>query len=217
MPRYDFAVRITRPYLEVQRIISRWSLECDKMVVYEHTGSVTEKVHIHLAIENSRVCREQLKNLAKECVTVPLKGQGDWSFKVWNLNQQYLIYCTKGKHDPSFNKGYDEEYLNSCKKMYVEPTINASKIERLYMSVFQDNQFLKECYKEQTEDLEHPPIFIRWVRKLCCEEARKMNGTRMLTQKVTNDALCLFKTYCWDNKIRIENMDDPMFKHVNLF
>lgn len=133
---YDFAVRITKPYEHMSRVISRWLLECDKMVVYQHEGERTGKVHIHLAIEGSRVCREQLRNIANDMLVHPLKGQGDWSFKEWDRGDKYIVYMTKGKHDPSFNKGFEEVYLSKCKGQYVKQTIKVSPLERIYVSVF---------------------------------------------------------------------------------
>lgn len=210
---YDFAVRITRSYEEVARVISRWALECDKMVVYQHEGERTGKVHIHLGIEGSRICREQLRNIANTILINPCKGQGDWSFKVWDKEERYIVYMSKGKHNPSYNKGYDEVYLSGLKSKYEHYILKMSPLERIYMSVFADPAALREIY-----EMNAPGIpYLKWVRKTCMSESLKLHKTRLHTPKVTSDALTLFKTYCYENNAKITDESDPMFKHTNLF
>lgn len=214
---YDFAVRITRPYDDFARVVARWALECDKMVVYQHTGSRTAKVHIHLAIEGSRICREQLRNIANTILTQPCKGQGDWSFKVWDKEERYIVYMTKGQHDPMYNKGYDDVYLSGLKSKYKPPSIKANPLERIYVSVFEDAQSLKEVYEMNLECGATNLSFIKWVRNSCLTQSLQHNNTRLITPKVRQDAITLFITYCKEHNVKITDEKDPMFKHSNLF
>jgi len=102
-------------------------MQCDKMVVYEHEGSVTEKVHIHILMINSAYPVDTLKKQVKTMGAAVFKGNGDWSFKTKDKkygpvsdSQDYVTYMTKGIHEPKYNKGYLSEYIDECKKQWVD-------------------------------------------------------------------------------------------------
>jgi len=125
MPPLNYAVRITLPYSDVSGTVHVWALKCDKLVVYQHVGSETEKVHVHLLLMSSSVSAERLKQLSG------LIGSGNefWSFKTKSkktgpltdkTSGQYITYMTKGKYDPMYVKGYDSKVLVALKEAWVQ-------------------------------------------------------------------------------------------------
>lgn len=118
-----YAVRITHSYAIAQRIVTLWSLRCDKVLVYEHIGGKTGKPHIHLALYNTSIDKKQLRNIAR-VTGIPVEGNEYMSFKKWNRDETYLSYMSKGKHDPSYNKGYTDEELQRIKAGWIEKTLD---------------------------------------------------------------------------------------------
>jgi len=138
MPSFNYAVRITRSYDYCQRMVAHWATRCDKILAYEHVGTTTEKIHIHLLIINSVLPVDTLKKQVKTLGASIFKGNGDWSFKTKDAkygpvtdSQDYVTYMTKGTHDPKYNKGYEPEYLAECKKNWVDNT-KTSKLRLEY-------------------------------------------------------------------------------------
>jgi len=116
---YDYFVRITHPYASLAPLISRWSLECEKLVAYEHVGTLTEKVHIHMVILGSRLQKKQLRNIGQQ--QADLKGNELCSFKECVSWEQPIVYMTKGMLEPSYNKGFASDKLIELKGRWVTP------------------------------------------------------------------------------------------------
>lgn len=138
MPSFHYAVRITRSYEYLQRMISHFATRCDKILAYEHCGSLTEKVHCHLLMVNCVLPADTLKKQVKTLGGAVLKGNGDWSFKTKDKkygpvtdSPEYVSYMSKGMHDAKYNKGYTPEYLSECKKNWVD-TSKTSKLRLEY-------------------------------------------------------------------------------------
>lgn len=129
----NYAVRVSAGYDSLARMVSRWSLECDKVAVYEHVGDETEKVHIHALLLGCRVTSQQLKNYAAELGHV-FKGNSAWSMKTTfkdyatkkkvdvspETAERNIVYMSKGKFDAKFFKGFTKEYLDECKVKWVD-------------------------------------------------------------------------------------------------
>lgn len=137
---HNFAVRVTLPFVDVSGVVRRWALAADKLLCYEHTGSVTEKVHVHLLLIGCGVTADRLKQYAKEC---GIEGTGNkfWSFKTKSkvagpltaeTARRYITYMSKGQYDPLYVKGYDDEFLAECKAEWQQPEEVVSKYERMY-------------------------------------------------------------------------------------
>jgi len=126
MPHY--AVRITHSYEHCKRVIGLWALRCQKMIVYEHEGEKTNKVHIHVALFNTSIDKKQLRNVAAS-TGLPCKGNENMAFtkKDWDLDPIYITYMTKGKHDPKYNKGYSDEEVSTFRNNWVEPAVYQKK------------------------------------------------------------------------------------------
>lgn len=125
MPALNYAVRITLPFSDVSGTARAWALKCDKLVVYQHVGSETEKEHVHMLLMSSSVSAERLKQLSG----LGGSGNGFWSFKTRSKKSgpltdktagQYITYMTKGQYDPKYVKGYDMKVLQALKEAWVE-------------------------------------------------------------------------------------------------
>ena len=116
---YDYFVRITHPYSSLASLISRWSLECEKLIAYEHVGTLTEKVHIHMVILGSRLQKKQLRNIGNQ--QADLKGNELCSFKECVSWEQPIVYMTKGMLEPSYNKGFALDKIAELKGKWVTP------------------------------------------------------------------------------------------------
>jgi len=131
---YDYFVRITHPYTSLAPLISRWSLECEKLIAYEHVGTLTEKVHIHMVILGSRLQKKQLRNIGNQFAD--LKGNENCSFKECVSWEQPIVYMTKGMLEPSYNKGFAIDKIAELKGKWVKPTNyeKKSQNEQFYMT-----------------------------------------------------------------------------------
>jgi len=131
---YDYFVRITHPYSSLAPLVSRWSLECEKLIAYEHVGTLTEKVHIHMVILGSRLQKKQLRNIGQQ--QADLKGNELCSFKECVSWEQPIVYMTKGMLEPSYNKGFAIDKIAELKGRWVTPKNyeKTSANEQYYMS-----------------------------------------------------------------------------------
>lgn len=118
MTTHSYAVRITYAYDVIKPLIECWAERCEKMAVYEHVGERTNKVHIHLVIENAEVGKEQLKNMAKG-TPITLKGNKVCSFKKYDGNERAYVYMTKGVLNPKFLKVWTDADADRWKKLWV--------------------------------------------------------------------------------------------------
>lgn len=135
---HDYFVRITHPYASLQAMVSLWSLRCEKLVVYEHTGGKTEKVHCHILILGSNTHKKQLRNIGSDFVC--LKGNELCSFKECVSWQTPVVYMTKGNLEPKFLKGFQSEDSDNWKSQWV-PRDQYEKVDplsKLYDDVFTD-------------------------------------------------------------------------------
>lgn len=130
----NYAIRVTRAYQDVEPAVVACALLADKVLAYEHVGTATEKVHIHLLLIGVRCDKKTLQKKMNERLKHKLIGNGDWSFKTKDKNYgdvedsvKYITYMTKGKHDAKYNKGYTDEELATAKALWVEPVRQKSK------------------------------------------------------------------------------------------
>ena len=116
---YDYFVRITHPYVSVASLLGTWALRCEKLLAYEHVGTKTEKVHIHILIMGSALQKKQLRNIGQQYAD--LKGNELCSFKECITWEQPVVYMTKGNLEPVYNKGFETKELAELKAKWVEP------------------------------------------------------------------------------------------------
>lgn len=105
-------------------VINDWSDKVGKILCYEHQGSETEKIHVHLLIMESPVKDERLKRIAR--ARIELSGNEDWSWKKCDMNKvkEYMTYMTKGVLRPVFVKNFSTAEVEEARSRWVEPKGN---------------------------------------------------------------------------------------------
>jgi len=209
----NYAVRITRAWSAIERAIHAIALRCDKVLAYEHVGSATEKVHVHLILIGVRCDVDTLKNDMKRNGLATLKGNGEWSFKTKDKkygdvedSPKYITYMTKGQHDPKYNKGYTQEELDQAKSNWVERS-NKSKAEIEYWAF---DALVPKDLPPEYEMVNGKPIHMPYrafkeVRRRAMAYA--MEKLHVMTPACKNMIQMLYKTYCYKHNIEM----DPQF------
>lgn len=201
---YAYFVRITHAYENLRSLVSLWSMRCEKIVVYEHVGTQTEKVHCHILILGSNTQKKQLRNIGSTCVN--LKGNEMCSFK--DADEDYeraCVYMTKGKLSPMFLKGFDSSDAELWKSKWVEPTIDPkiSSAEKLYNefeSVMEDTSDYAppvDCFGKDLDEFKFNYI------KRCARSFAFSRNKFLWSQKFINDYKLLCMTYCMRRDIPI--------------
>lgn len=144
MPNGVAFVRITRSYEFLQRIIGAWALKCDKIIVYEHCGEETEKIHVHVLMSGMVDTWDNFKKIAKRLLPFgeDLNGNNDWSFKKkYEYRPKDTIkYMSKGNLQPKYNKGYTQEEVDAARESWVEQQPARTKDQELYQKFVDSNE-----------------------------------------------------------------------------
>lgn len=203
---YDYFVRVTYPYDKIASMVSLWSCRAEKLVVYEHTGEKTEKVHCHILILGSNTHKKQLRNLGATCVS--LKGNELCSFKDCKSFERPLVYMTKGNLNPKYLKGFEHTDAEVWKAKWVpeEKYEKVPKDELLY------NEFWSDELWEKFQDLKVPDNEVDfekimyykfyWVLREAREYSFQKNGG-IWNMKSRNMYYMLALTCCMRNRISI--------------
>lgn len=139
----NFAIRIHAPSEQIKKSLGLWSSVCEKILAYEHDSQ--NRVHTHLLVLGCQRTSENLKDMCRS-VGLSLKGNGEWSFKngytdkaskkkvelTEHTMDRYVVYMSKGKYDPYYNKGFDPEYVNRMRAEWVAPDPNKSRDSVIY-------------------------------------------------------------------------------------
>lgn len=202
----NYAVRITRAWDIVERAVVALALRCDKVLAYEHVGSATEKVHVHLMLVGVRCDTDTLKNDCKRNGLGMLKGNADWTFKTKDKkygdvqdSPQYICYMTKGKYDPKYNKGYTQEELDIAKATWVVP----SKQKSLWSKWFAEFELMvpKDLPQHSVLGINSAESFPGWSKVRSMAIAFIFEKTGELRRKDRNDAVDMWLTYCYKHHI----------------
>lgn len=191
------AVRITLPFADLSGTVRAWALKADKLLCYEHVGEKTSKPHCHLLLLGVTCNKERLKQVAKES---GLAGGGNefWSFKTAKHEaERYIVYMSKGKFDALYNKGYETDYLQTCKEAWEQGEAEPSRDEKLCSE-------FEELVYQVVRDIEPKPYWYDgWVicrdaemlRSLARSWAFKRNKL-VWSGKTGSEAKLVFLTYC---------------------
>lgn len=147
---YDYFVRITHSYDKIASLVSLWACRSEKLVVYEHIGTETEKVHCHILILGSNTQKKQLRNIGATCV--PLKGNELCSFKECVSWETPVVYMSKGNLDPKYLKGFERSDADEWKAKWVAP----SEYEKVSSDVRIVEKFWTDHRLEQFNNLVRP-------------------------------------------------------------
>jgi len=210
----DYMVRITHSFQDASGVVALWAARADKMVVYEHIGEATEKIHVHLVIAGSSIDKKQLRNIAM-ATGLPLKGNEYCSFKKFDGNTIAMIYCTKGKFNPSFIKGYTPAEADKWKSLWREGMKKEPRIAQLYNQLFDDddNDDISFKYWERANPYDGGKVWrtqdrrFLWCKQMAHTHAFNSNG-RFWTLKTANEYKALVYTYCARHNIIIPDKDE---------
>jgi len=126
----DYMVRLTHSYETAKTVVGLWAMRCDKILAYEHLGTKTGKVHIHLSLLGTNVDKKQLRNIASGA-QLPVSGNEWCSFKIWDRKDEYITYMSKGKYEPKYFTVLTPQEIQSCKDAWINYR-HKSKDEVLY-------------------------------------------------------------------------------------
>lgn len=130
MPPANYVVRLRKPYESLQQSISAWSLECSKVVAYEHPED--GNVHCHLALLGYYGSKQHLKDVLNAHGQIFTPDQ--WVFsttfkapgnkKCIDFTEEtlpgYIVYMSKGKYEPKYLKGVTEAHCAEQKAKWVD-------------------------------------------------------------------------------------------------
>lgn len=205
MPHSSFFARISRPYSDLSGVIARWALRCDKVLVYEHIGSETEKVHIHAAIYGANCDKKTLKNDYKH---LRLNGNEDHSWKEWDGVDTAVTYMTKGELDPKYNKGYTQARLDELKAAWVQPK-EYEKKSKWQQLAEEFEGYAPLPFKYDWEAFANdphattPPSLDHYVDRVL-DSAKKFIRSKdkdAWTPNYPNRVKCCFYSFLWKNKV----------------
>jgi len=209
----SLAVRITAPFSDLSGIVRAWALKADKLVAYEHTGDATEKVHIHLLMLGVSCDKERLKQIAKEVRPVIGNGNGYWSFKTKikggidvspENSDRFITYMSKGFIDASYNKGFDESYLQRMKAEWT--TVAPAREQVLYFAFidylrYKKNNDYEDVFAKGSDLIDtHENVLLlkSWARSWAFAYHKSFWTVRTAT-----DAKMVFLTHCMRSNLTI--------------
>lgn len=205
MPPANYAVRLRKPYESLRQSISAWSLECSKVVAYEHPED--GNIHCHLALMGYYGSKQHLKDVlnahgqiftpAEWSFTTTFKAPG--SKKCIDITDEtlpgYIVYMSKGKYDPKYLKGVADALCEENKAKWVNYNKRSEVIVKSaarktyeefeeYMWLLQDNT--NTCIRDIKEIRR---LSFKWAIAKCqgcvTMEARKL--AKMLVDTFTLD------------------------------
>ena len=202
----DFFVRITYPYSHIKVLVVQWGLKCTKLVVYEHKGDKTEKIHCHLVVIGSSCDKKQLRNIGQKYCD--LKGNKNCAFSVLDSERKPLVYMTKGILDAKYLQGFSIEDSMRWKTEWIEPAKELEKVPwavSLYALTFPwDKERDTDEYDYGVftpEQDKHKEKFSRVLKHVNYEVLHWNN--HLFTQKACMEIQMLMKTYCYRWEITI--------------
>lgn len=128
-PPASYMLRISRTYEQLTAMVAHIAEQSTRLVIYEHEADdEVSRTHIHCGIIDYKMSKATLENRLKELVPDWEGGNPDYSCKKWDGKQKYIVYMTKGRISPSFNKGYSDEDLEEAKSLWVDVKLSDAVI-----------------------------------------------------------------------------------------
>lgn len=109
----SYKFRISFSYDEIKSNIDSFFKECSHLAIYQHDADEdVNRVHIH-GVCMGYPCKSVKTFRQKVSKTFDLSGNGD--FAVGDIGPSPFQYCSKGRYDPVYFRGWDKEYIDSKK------------------------------------------------------------------------------------------------------
>jgi len=138
-----YAIRISREYIDISGTINKMSELSEMSVWYEHPADEdVSRTHVHGLLMSSSINTDSVKNWIKKELNLKTFDRSDWVFSTTYTSKKikysitmesypkYITYMTKGIFQPKFNKGFDPEFLEQRRLLWVEPSMN-DKYEKI--------------------------------------------------------------------------------------
>lgn len=215
---YAHCLRVTMSSLSLERVCALWALESDKLLVYEHEADNSDKkIHCHILVEGARRVRKTFTNILQN-IYPDAKGNKWVAGKTFDGNYMYVSYMSKGKYNPSYNKGYTSEFIEEWKNKWVAPTdlVKISKDVADYNnymgeSLVQDafDIWKKDNPKWQEQFANIKSAKYKFLQKWCMGVA--MERHTVINLQCMNMYTMLINTYCY-----LHSIPNPLFeKKIN--
>jgi len=123
----DYFIRISYPYDTIQEWVTKVTQHSKALVCYQH--DVTDNIHIHLYATQVTVSTDSLKGWLNKMLGKKVKST-EWSFKNKGINPDCIAYMSKGKLDPVFTHGFEDDYIKSKKDQGYDVTDRVVAVKR---------------------------------------------------------------------------------------
>lgn len=137
------------------------SFNSDKIIFYEHDkDDKIERTHCHFFVENLKVSTDTVKNWIKKSKNVSKFPSTDWMFKTEYVDKKSkksirvdyncIVYFSKGKLNPKFQKGFTQKEIDDYKNSYVDysSVLQTPKARQMKQQIISEGLTKKE--KEKT-------------------------------------------------------------------
>lgn len=187
-------LRISRPFNQLDQLISGWALKCDKILVFEHEADdEVETTHVHVLMYNMDSTWDNFRKM-DQWKSKGFKGNGDFAWtKCYTYDAPATIrYMTKGTLQPKYNKGYTSQEIEQAAATWV-PTQVKKTDER-------------KCYEKFLEDIDDGvQSYMHWDYVQVCNAARRFayeNSGMTFGYKYKGMHGMLVRTFCYEMHVQ---------------
>lgn len=168
--------RITRTYEQVEPVCEWLKEQCEKVIIYEHTADRgAARTHIHglifPAINSDTLKYRITKTLGEKL------AKTDWKFSTkrkdgTEINDEFIVYMSKGELYPKCSKGYSEEFIEEQRKKFVKPVtanlklLNGKFVKEVVEGKKKTRRALVQEMVESIEYMNSPKHCVERIRKV---------------------------------------------------
>lgn len=210
----NYAVRITRPAAQLLKLFSSLSLECDRLVAYEHSENVS-RIHCHIVIMGWSKTDDTLDNRIKAALNVSkltdiaskkksYKPTGEYVSRPVDVGS--ISYASKGKYDPVYNKGFTDDEITQLKSKGYD--VKSKEKEHKKDAESSDVAFYNSFISYEFYEREHLPDDVR-SRPMDFYDVKRMAFNFCMKQFKVANVNCLNKykmivlTYCFNYAVKV--------------
>lgn len=122
----DFKLRVDGSWSDVSdAFLKSLTPYCEKLVLYEHPPEEGKGVHVHGLMIGWKKKEDTARNVLKG---MRPEGAVKWSYELCQkqkrggppVDEGYIVYMSKGSIDPSYCKGWSDEYIAAQKAKWVD-------------------------------------------------------------------------------------------------
>lgn len=202
---------------QYNELIKELSDSVQKSIWYYHpNGKHGKGPHIHGLIYDWPKTDETCRNLIKKKLNLSTQG----TFAVSNRYERgtkmndmfvkkYITYMSKGKFDPIFQKGYDNEYVNECKSEWVDNvSVNTQVViteKKPRMTMFVIAQLAEAEYLSEIGISEQ------------CQEYRVTRMIKIVAKLLKNNKMLCHKRTVANIVQHIQESIDPAVFYKNVY